>query len=183
MDESKLSSVKNEFYGLGFQFLLGDPLIPGEMVPSFKGMAVSNFRLSEISRNNFHGKNTLVFFYPQEFTESCEKTFGLIADLQASKEVDLDYFAISTDSLEVHQTYVETRGLGVPKATIVSDKSGDIARAFGVLDRKSHTAYNAMFLVDKEGIVQGSRVSGSPNVPVVLSGIEDLIDTVTDAFS
>ena len=181
--ELESPSIKTEFYGLTFQFRLGDPLIPGEKVPSFKAKAVRNCETSEISQDTFIGKNCLIFFYSQDFSDCCESTFGLIADMQASKEVDLEYVVISTDSIEVHQIFAETRGLGVPKATIVSDKNGNIAKAFGVLDKRTHSAYNSLFLIDKNGVVQGSRVSGSPNVPVVLSGIEDLLDTVTDAFS
>lgn len=181
--ELETLSIKTEFYGLTFQFRLGDPLIPGEMVPSFQAKAVKNFKTTDINQDTFRGKNCLIFFYSQDFSDCCEGTFGLIADMQASKEVDLEYIAISTDSIEVHQIFAETRGLGVPNATIVSDKNGSIAKAFGVLDKRTHTAYNSMFMVDKNGVVQGSRVSGSLSVPVVLSGIEDLLDIVTDAFS
>ena len=173
---------KSEFYFSAPEYKLGDPLLPGEEVPSCVGKCYKDFKINSISSASLKGRPFVVFFYPQDFTDCSEKVFGLIADMKASKEVDLEYIAISTDSIESHQTYAETRALGAPEAALVSDKNGNISRSFGVLDAKTHMAYNSLFLVDKHGVVQGSRVYANKRVPVVQSGMEDIIDTVLDAL-
>ena len=73
--------------------------------------------------------------------------------------LNLDYMVVSTDSLSVHEAWGRLRILGMPEVALVSDKKGNISKAFGVLDVKSHKSFSAMFLVDKNGIVQYSTIS------------------------
>ena len=82
---------------------------------------------------------------------------------------------VSTDSLSVHEAWGRLRELGMPDIAIVSDKKGDISKAFGVLDVKKHKSFNAMFLIDQYGVVQYSTISGMD-----ITG--DVIDKLMDAI-
>ena len=75
-------------------------------------------------------------------------------------DLNLDYMVVSTDSLTVHDAWGRLRELGMPNVAFVSDKNGDISKAFGVLDVKTHKSYSAMFLVDQNGIAQYTTISG-----------------------
>ena len=99
------------------------------------------------------GRPYLIIFHSGAFTASIENAANLIADLSVTKEVKLDYLLISTDSMEVQEAWTIMKDLAsLPvAATMKSDKTGDIAKAFGVLDIETHTAYNSVFLLDKQG--------------------------------
>ena len=68
--------------------------------------------------------------------------------------------------------------------TMISDKTGDIAKAFTVLDIKTHTAYNSVFLLDKQGIVQAGRVSAFLDNPAQGSntGVGDVMELLAAAL-
>lgn len=150
-------------WGLEFSFRLGDPLLPGEKIPFFHGEALKDGQKIEVSPINYVGKPLLIFFFPGDFTSSGENTLNLVSSMLVNKEaidLDLDYMAVSTDSLSVHDAWVRLREFGIPNVALVSDKKGEISKAFGVLDVKTHKSYSAIFLVDQNGVAQYTLVSG-----------------------
>ena len=58
----------------------------------------------------------------------------------------------------------------------MSDKKGGIAKAFGVLDIKNHRSFNAMFLVDQNGMAQYTTIS-----EMDITG--DVIEKLRDAMN
>ena len=148
-------------WGLEFSFRLGDPLLPGEKIPFFQEEALKGGQKIEVSPISYVGKPLLIFFHPGDF-KSEFNTLNLISSMLVNKEaisLNLDYMVVSTDSLSVHEAWGRLRILGMPEVALVSDKKGNISKAFGVLDVKSHKSFSAMFLVDKNGIVQYSTIS------------------------
>ena len=166
---------------------MGNPLLPGEAVPRFEASGIGNNNEEEmINPRDYLGRPFLIMFHCGAFTESGENTSNLITDLSLTEEVTLDYLIISTDSMEVHQAWanMSEHGSLPAKAKMISDKTGDIARAFGVLDLETHTAYNSVFLIDKQGVVQAARVSAFPEAPAIGSGtgVGDVLELVGDAL-
>ena len=150
-------------WGLEFSFRLGDPLLPGEKIPFFLGEALKDGQKIEVSPINYVGKPLLIFFHPGDFTSTGENTLNLVSSMLVNKEaidLNLDYMVVSTDSLSVHDAWGRLRELGMPNVAFVSDKNGDISKAFGVLDVKTHKSYSAIFLVDQNGVAQYTTVSG-----------------------
>ena len=150
-------------WGQEFSFRLGDPLLPGEKIPFFHEEALKDGQKIEVSPINYLGKPLLIFFHPGDFTSSGENTLNLVSSMLVNKEaldLNLDYMVVSTDTLSVHDAWARMRDLGMPDVALVSDKKGDISKAFGVLDVKTHKSYNAMFLVDQYGIAQFTTISG-----------------------
>ena len=43
---------------------------------------------------------------------------------------------------------------------MLGDRTGEVARNFGVLDTITHLAYSAMFLMDMDGVVQAIKEVG-----------------------
>ena len=174
----------NDFYtdaavwGLEFSFRLGDPLLPGEKIPFFQGQALKNGQKIEVTSLNYIGKPLLMFFHSGDFTSTGENTLNLISSMsinQEAQDINLTYMVVSTDSLSVHDAWGRLRESGMPDIAIVSDKKGEIAKAFGVLDTKKHKSYSALFLIDQYGVVQYSTISGMD-----ITG--DVIDKLTDAI-
>ena len=149
----------------GLVFRMSDPVFPGEMVPDFicKGLMGDTEKL--VARGDYEGAYVVIIFYPKDFTDVGEDTLNLMADLAANKEFNLELVVISTDSVENHRAWTETREGGAP-VTMLGDRTGEVARKFGVLDAVTHLAYSAMFLVDKEGVVQAVKVTGRDGLGV-----------------
>ena len=174
-------------WGIDYALRMGDPLLPGEDVPRFEASGIaSNNEEAMINPRQYLGRPFIIMFHSGAFTASGENASTLITDLSISKEVKLDYLIISTDSMEVLQAWANMNEHGsLPgNAKMISDKTGDIARAFGVLDIETHTAYNSVFLIDKQGVVQAARVSAFPEVPSIGSGtgVGDVIELIGDAL-
>ena len=166
-------------WGLEFCFRLGDPLLPGEKIPFFSGEAIKNGQKIEVSQASYVGRPALIFFHPGDFTSAAENTLNLISSMLINKEamdLNLDYMVVSTDSLSVHDAWVRLRDHGMPDVALVSDKKGEIAKAFGVLDVKTHKSFNAMFLVDQYGIAQYTTIS-----EMDITG--DVIEKLRDAMN
>ena len=149
-------------WGLEFSFRLGDPLLPGEKIPFFQEEALKGGQKIEVSPMSYVGKPLLIFFHPGDFTSEFN-TLNLISSMLVNKEaisLNLDYMVVSTDSLSVHEAWGRLRILGMPEVALVSDKKGNISKAFGVLDVETHKSFSAMFLVDQNGIAQYTTISG-----------------------
>ena len=166
-------------WGLEFSFRLGDPLLPGEKIPFFLGEAIKHGRKIEVSPATYFGRPLLIFFHPGDFTSAGENTLNLLSSMLNNKEamdLNLDYMVVSTDSLSVHDAWGRLRDLGMPDVALVSDKKGEIAKAFGVLDVKTHKSFNAIFLVDQNGIAQYTTIS-----EMDITG--DVIEKLRDAMN
>ena len=149
-------------WGMEFSFRLGDPLLPGEKIPYFQGEALKGGQKIDVSPFSYVGKPLLIFFYPGDFTSAGENTLNLISSMLVSREaisLNLDYMVVSTDSLSVHEAWGRLSDLGMPEVALVSDKKGNISKAFGVLDVETHKSFSAMFLVDQNGIAQYTTIS------------------------
>ena len=148
-------------WGLEFSFRLGDPLLPGEKIPFFQEEALKGGQKIEVSPISYVGKPLLIFFHPGDFTSEFN-TLNLISSMLVNKEaisLNLDYMVVSTDSLSVHEAWGRLSDLGMPEVALVSDKKGNISKAFGVLDVETHKSFSAMFLVDQNGIAQYTTIS------------------------
>ena len=95
-----------------------------------------------------------------DFTAVGEDTANLMADLSADKEFSLELMMISTDSVENHRAWAESRA----PLTMLGDGTGDVAREFGVLHTITHLAYSAMLLVDLDRVVQAVTGRGGIGV-------------------
>ena len=167
-------------WGMDFSFRLGDPLLPGEKIPYFQGEALKGGQKIEVSPFSYNGKPLLIFFHAGDFTSAGENTLNLISSMLVNKEVrdlNLEFMVISTDSLCVHEAWARFRDLGLPDdIALVSDKKGDISKAFGVMDVKTHKSMNAIFLVDQYGNAQYATISGMDITGDIIEKLKDAVN-------
>merc|ERR1711936_326500 len=179
--DNKILSLPDQLkFGLDYVFRLTDPVLPGEKVPSFVCKGLVGDKENMVDMKDYEGEFLVVVFYPKDFTEVGDKTLDFLADLIANKEFNLKVVAVSTDTVECHKAWADSRELGNP-VTMVGDIKGEVARKFGVLDTTHHLAFSALFLVDRKGVVQAVKVSGMRGLG--MGGLEEAMDLIRDSFA
>ena len=168
-------------FGLDFVFRMSEPVLPGDEVPEFSCKALVGDSVKILSKADYEGKFFLMIFFPKDFTKEAEDILKLVADFVAGKELNLvEVLLISTDSVETHRAFSESLGVSHGGTPMLGDTTGEVAKAFGVLDTNTHLAYSAVFLIDMEGLVQAVRVYGWGGLAI--GGAGDFLDLVREVF-
>ena len=181
MDTGKLTPFD---FGLDFVFRMSEPVLPGDEVPEFTCNALVGDSVETVSKADFEGSFVFIIFYPKDFTKEGEDVLNMVADLMASEELNLEVLLISTDSVETHRVWAQSmdgRNGGAPVVPMLGDTTGEVAKIFGVLDTVTHLAYNAMFLIDMNGVVQAVKVYGQGGLAI--GGAGEILDLAREAFS
>lgn len=126
------------------------------------GSINEKFRLSDL-----RGQYVVLFFWPLDFTFVCPSE--IIAHDNRSEqfaERDVQLVGVSIDSEFTHfawrNTPVDKGGIGEVKFPVVSDKTHEICRAYGIEHPEAGVALRASFLIDKDGVVQHQLVNNLP---------------------
>ncbi|KAL6422753.1 hypothetical protein ACFW04_010752 [Cataglyphis niger] len=121
--------------------------------PSWSGVAIIDLKMQEISSKDFPGKYVILLFYPSDFSNLMFCYFIVIPIFY----IDSEIIAISTDSKFSHFAWVTTPrkqgGLGEMKIPLLSDRSHQIAKDYGVLNEKHGVACRALFVIDAQRIL------------------------------
>jgi len=92
------------------------------------------------------GRNVVLYFYPKDDTPGCTvegKEFRELHEQFLAQECVV--IGVSTDSVESHRAFAEKHAFPF---TLLSDSSGDLARAFGVFNEGM--ADRSTFILDRE---------------------------------
>ncbi|WP_017573485.1 peroxiredoxin [Nocardiopsis halotolerans] len=140
---------------------------PGAARPSggraaLSGAVAPDFTLQDqygqdVSLAALRGRPVLLVFYPLAFSGVCS---GELADLgKRHSEFDATVLAVSVDSVFALRTWSDREGFPFP---LLSDfwPHGGVADAYGVFDPVRGTARRGTFLIDAEGIVRWSTLTG-----------------------
>ncbi len=126
------------------------------------GTIKEDFRLADL-----RGRHVVLFFWPLDFTFVCPSE--IIAHdnrFQQFQERGVELVRVSFDSEFTHHawrnTAVNAGGIGPVQFPIVSDKTHDICRAYGIEHPEAGVALRASFLIDKDGVVQHQSVNNLP---------------------
>ena len=173
-------------------------VLVGKKAPKFSTKAVVNGGdiVQDYSLDQFIGKKTVVlFFYPKDFTFVCPtELFAFQEKINEFKSRNVELIACSTDSEQSHwgwlQTEKENGGIKGVTYPILADIDKTISMNYGILfgdyeldeDDNLHAtgpmiAFRALFIIDKEGIVQHQLVNHLPlgrNVDEALRMIDAL---------
>ena len=158
-------------------------VLVGKKAPSFSSKAIIDGEkiVENFSLEQFIGKKTVVlFFYPKDFTFVCPtELFAFQEKLQDFKDRNVELIACSTDSEESHWGWLQVdkdnggiKGITYP---IIADIDKTISINYDVLfgdyevdenDNMFATgpmiAFRALFIIDKNGIVQHQLVNHLP---------------------
>ena len=150
----------------------------GDSAPNFTLRASDK---SEVSLENYRGKNVVLLFFPLAFTGVCTTELcSMRDDIETYKGLDAQILAISVDSLFALEKYKAEQSYNFP---LLSDFNKNVSRAYGalyedfVLDMKGVSKRSA-FVVDKNGLIQYAEVLESavdlPNFSAVKETLNGL---------
>ena len=121
-------------------------LAEGSLAPDFELLDQngSPVRLTEKLKDG----PVVLFFYPIAMTGGCTKEACHFRDLATEfKELDAQRLGISTDSVAKQLQFSELHGFDYP---LLSDESGEVAKAFGVRRRLITPVKRATFVIDTD---------------------------------
>lgn len=147
-------------------------LHPGEPAPDFSlgGVPPGPYHLAAQ-----RGKVVVLAFYPGDFTPVCLRQLQHYEEqrerLVATGAV---LWAISTDTLELHERMAKSYALSFP---LLADEGGKIAAQYGVRGMLG-SARRSVFIVDPEGIVRYVKEE-----PLSLSyrSVDDILHALRDS--
>jgi len=135
--------------------------------PAFTGTAVIDGQFKDISLSQYAGKYVVLFFYPLDFTFVCPTEIIAFSDrVDEFRRIGCEVIAASCDSHFSHLAWVNTPrkegGLGNMSIPLLADKSGKIARAYGVYNEETGIPFRGLFIVDKKGNLRQVTVNDLP---------------------
>lgn len=141
-------------------------VLVGRQAPNFKAEAVVSGEFKEIQLSDFKGRYVVLFFYPLDFTFVCPTELHAFQEkLEEFKKRGVEVLGCSIDSKHTHFAWLQTprdkggiQGVTYP---IIADIHRSIARDYDVLSDEG-VAFRALFLIDKNGIVQHELVNNLP---------------------
>ncbi len=126
----------------------------------FKVQAFHDGKFVTVSDKDLAGKWGVFFFYPADFTFVCPTELGDLADKYPElKKMGVEVYSVSTDTHFVHKAWHDASAtIKKIKFPMLADPTGNLSRAFGVLNEDDGLAYRGSFLVDPEGLIKLAEV-------------------------
>ncbi len=145
----------------------------GQLAPDF---TLTNQFGEQVSLSGFRGdKNVILFFYPAAFTTTCTSELRSMRD----RTTDFDaegavVLGISCDRVPSLKIYATQEKIAY---SLLSDfwPHGDVAREYGVFLDSHGIATRGTFLIDRDGIVRWSLVTG----PREARDVDDIVAAVS----
>jgi len=125
-------------------------------LPEFEAQAFYEGRVKMVSHQDLLGKWSVLFFYYADFSETCKNELAdLIERYDTLRSLGLEVYSISTDSIFVHKAWYDAsptiREIRFP---MISDPTGKLTQAFGILNEEEGMAYRSTFVIDPEGKIK-----------------------------
>ena len=119
----------------------------GDMAPDVT-LPATDGKTARLS--DYKGKNNVVLaFFPKAFTGGCTKEMkGYQAGLAQFTDSSSKVFGVSTDDIETNKRFAQELGLEFP---LLSDASGEAAKAYGIYNAERNIASRATFVIGKDG--------------------------------
>ena len=135
----------------------------GQKAPEFKGNAVVNGDIKEISLKDFKGKWKFLFFYPLDFTFVCPTEITSFSDsIQKFKDMNCEVIGCSVDSEFSHLAWTQKPrnegGLGEISYPLLADLTKQVARDYGCL-LEDGVAFRATYIIDDNDTVQHMSIN------------------------
>ncbi|HZI19403.1 MAG TPA: peroxiredoxin [Pyrinomonadaceae bacterium] len=106
--------------------------------------------------SDYRGRVVVLLFYPGDETPVCTRQLCSVRDRwEEYAETGAEVVGVSTDSVESHRRFAESRGLPLK---LLSDPSGEVARAYGASSWLPGRAARAVVVIDAAGRVRHRKV-------------------------
>ncbi len=141
------------------------PVNVGQKAPEFK---LIDTERKERSLSEFHGKKTVLVFYPGAFTGVCTKEMCALRDsMYRFNELHANVVGISVDSPFANKGFAAQNNLQFP---LLSDHTRDVSKQYAGLYTdfagvKGYTAAKrSVFVLDESGVVRYVWITENPGV-------------------
>jgi peroxiredoxin len=146
----------------------------GDVAPEFQLPSTTG---EPIALSDLRGMPVVLVFYPADWSPVCGEQVTLYNEvLPIFAEFDAQILGISVDGIWSHREYAKQRNLQFPLLSDF-DPKGEVSRLYGVFDESKGTSERALFVVDKDGVIQWRYVSPSnvnPGADGILRALEEL---------
>ena len=149
------------------------PAQVGQPAPHFTAPAAfpgeaTGAPLRPVSLADYAGRWLVLVWYPLDFTTVCPTELTALSDrLDEFTDMEADILGASTDSAYSHRVWMGTprdrQGIEGLRFPLLSDKTGRIARDYGVLLEDEGVALRGLLIIDPAGVIQ-YRVTHNLNV-------------------
>ena len=153
----------------------------GDKAPDFKLISFTpSADPVEISLSSFAGKkNVVLIFFPQAFTGVCTEENCTISDSLGDFEGNgkTEVLGISVDGTFVQKAFAKSNNIKYP---LLSDFNREVINLYdNVHETFAHgmknVAKRAVFVIDKDGIVQYKEVTENPGVQVNFDKLKEAV--------
>ncbi|XP_034232180.1 peroxiredoxin-2-like [Thrips palmi] len=139
----------------------------GKPAPNFVATAVIRQEFSKVSLKDSCGRFVVLFFYPMDFSRVCSSEIVRISEkIDEFKQRNCKFIGVSCDSEFSHLAWIkqlatekELVDINIP---LVADKSGRIAREYGIYNEDQGVSNRAFFLIDHEQVVRFISINDRP---------------------
>jgi alkyl hydroperoxide reductase subunit AhpC len=134
----------------------------GQPAPEFSGAVWQNNKFQKVKLSDFKGKYVVLFFYPMDLTFVCPTEICNFSDAyEKFKSENCEIIGCSTDSVYSHREWAlkprRQGGLAPCNLPLLSDKSQDISKDYGVLidfGSDKGVSFRGTFLIDDKGVLR-----------------------------
>lgn len=130
-----------------------------------------------VSLKDFRGRPVILAFYPADWSPVCGDQIALYNEiLPEFEEYNAVLLGISVDGVWCHKAFAENRNLKIQLLADFEPK-GAVARKYGVYREANGISERALFVIDKDGVIQWSYVSPiatNPGADGILQALEAL---------
>lgn len=151
-----------------------EALKPGTIAPDFTLKTTPD---QAVSLTDFRGSPAILAFYPADFSPVCGDEMSLYNEiLPEFQKFGAEIMGISVDGVWCHLAFSKARNLHFPLLSDFEPK-GEVARKYGVYNKKEGICERALFVIDKNGIIHWiyiSPVGINPGAAGILKALESL---------
>lgn len=153
---------------------ISEALKPETMAPDFTLKTTPD---QKVSLADFRGSPVILAFYPADFSPVCGDEMSLYNEiLPEFQKFGAEIMGISVDGVWCHLAFSKARNLHFPLLSDFEPK-GEVARKYGVYNKKEGICERALFVIDKNGIIHWiyiSPVGINPGAAGILKALESL---------
>jgi peroxiredoxin len=131
----------------------------------------------KLSLEELRGRPVILAFYPADWSPVCGDQMGLYNEvLSEFRKYKAEILGISVDGVWCHEAFTHDRKLKFPLLADFEPK-GAVARAYGAYRDGEGVCERALFVIDKNGVIQWSYcspVAVNPGADGILDALEQL---------
>lgn len=153
---------------------MGMILQKGDKAPDFKLNCTPDQKLQ---LEELKGKNVILAFYPADWSPVCSDQMALYNEmLKIFRKYNAEVVGISVDSKWCHMAFEQDRKLHFPLLADFEPK-GAISKLYGAYNEEDGVSKRALFVIDKDGIIQWSYLSPegmNPGADGIIDALEEI---------